>query len=155
MYQDYIGSVEKCTRKIWVWEGRSMTHREVTYVPGLYKIFDEILVYAADNKQRDPSMNSLSVGIDVSDCRICVYYSGQGIPIERHLEDGVYMPEMIFGDLSNCEDIAGGRNSYGVKLANLFSTEFIIETVDSRLQKKYKQVTYFGCPLHLSSPSCS
>ena len=62
---------------------------------------------------------------------------------------------MIFGDLSNCEDIAGGRNSYGVKLANLFSTEFIIETVDSRLQKKYKQVTYFGCPLHLSSPSCS
>ena len=140
-----------------------MTHREVTYVPGLYKIFDEILVYAADNKQRDPSMNSLSVGIDVSDCRICVYYSGQGIPIERHhplpierhLEDGVYMPEMIFGDLSNCEDIAGGRNSYGVKLANLFSTEFIIETVDSRLQKKYKQVTYFGCPLHLSSPSCS
>ncbi|KAG2534318.1 DNA topoisomerase 2-like [Panicum virgatum] len=133
LLQDYIGSVEKCTRKIWVWEGRSMTHREVTYVPVLYKIFDEILVYAADNKQRDPSMDSLSVGIDVSDCRICVYYSGQGIPIERHLEDGVYMSEMISGDLSNCEDIAGGRNSYGVKLANLFSTEFIIETVDSRL----------------------
>ena len=54
---------------------------------------------------------------------------------------------MIFGDLSNCEDIAGGRNSYGVKLANLFSTEFIIEIVDIRVEKKYKQVTYFGCPL--------
>ena len=89
-----------------------MTHREVTYVPGLYKILDEILVYAADNKQRDPRMDSLSVGIDVSDCRICVYYSAQGVPIECHLEDGAYMPKMIFGDLSNCQDIAGGRNSY-------------------------------------------
>jgi DNA topoisomerase-2 len=140
--QDYIGSVEKCTRKIWVFEGRSMRHRFVTYVPGLYKIFDEILVYAADNKQRDPSMDSLNVEIDVAECRISIHYSGQGVPIERHPEDGVHMPEMIFGDLSNCEEIAGGRNSYGVKLANLFSTEFIIEIADSRREKKYKQVTY-------------
>ena len=65
------------------------------------------------------------------------------------------MPEMIFGDLSNCEDIAGGRNSYGVKLANIFSTEFIIEIVDIRVEKKYKQVKYFGCPLQLSSHACS
>lgn len=44
------------------------------------------------------------------------------------------MPEMIFGHLSNYEEITG------VKLANLFSTELFIETVDSRLEKKYKQV---------------
>ena len=52
--------------------------REVTYVFGLYKIFDEILIYATNNKQRDPSMDSLSVGIDVSDCRISIYYIDQG-----------------------------------------------------------------------------
>lgn len=48
------------------------------------------------------------------------------------------MPEMDFGDLSNYEEIVGGRNSYGVKLANLFSMEFAIETIDSHLERKYK-----------------
>jgi hypothetical protein len=32
-----------------------MVSRSVTYVPGLYKIFDEILVNAADNKVSPPS----------------------------------------------------------------------------------------------------
>jgi DNA topoisomerase-2 len=134
--QDYISSVEKCTRKMWVFEGRSMTHRVVTYVPSLYKIFDEILVYAA-------SMDSLNVEIDATECRISIHHSGQGVPIERHPEDDVYIPEMVFSDLSNCEEIAGGRNSYAVKLANLFSTEFIIQTVDSHVEKEYMQVTHY------------
>ncbi|KAF8683852.1 hypothetical protein HU200_044791 [Digitaria exilis] len=146
--QDYIGSVEKCTRKIWVLEGVSMAHRMVTYVPGLLNIFDEMLVYAADNKQRDPEMDSLRVEVDAAECRISIYYNGHGVPIELHPEEGVYMPEMIFGNLSSCEEIAGGRNSYGVKLTNLFSTEFVIETVDCRLEKKYKQVTYFSSRSH-------
>jgi DNA topoisomerase-2 len=34
------------------------------YVPGLYKIFDEILVNAADNKQRDKNMDMMKVGIE-------------------------------------------------------------------------------------------
>ena len=33
--------------------GGGMTLRDVSYVPGLYKIFDEILVNAADNKVRE------------------------------------------------------------------------------------------------------
>ncbi|XP_072147709.1 DNA topoisomerase 2-like isoform X2 [Setaria viridis] len=111
-----------------------MTHRVLTYVPGLYKIFDEILTYAADNKQRDPSMDSLRVEVDVDQCCISIYYNGRGVPIELHPEEGLYVPEMIFGHLSNYEEITG------VKLANLFSTELFIETVDSRLEKKYKQV---------------
>ncbi|CAL5084941.1 unnamed protein product [Urochloa decumbens] len=132
--QDYVGSVEKCTREIWVCEGNSLRRRVVTYVPGLYKIFDEVLTYAADNKQRDPSMDSLRVQVDVDECRISIYYNGQGVPIELHPDEGIYEPEMIFGHLSNYEEITG------VKLANLFSTEFIIETVDSHLEKKYKQI---------------
>ena len=42
-------------------ETNKMEQRELSYVPGLYKIFDEILVNAADNKQRDPTMNLLQV----------------------------------------------------------------------------------------------
>ena len=40
----YIGSVEKHTQPMWVFENGKMVHRNVTFVPGLYKIFDEILV---------------------------------------------------------------------------------------------------------------
>ena len=45
------------------------------------------------------------------------------------------MPELIFGHLltsSNYNDnekkVTGGRNGYGAKLCNIFSTEFIVET---------------------------
>ncbi|KAI4363914.1 hypothetical protein MLD38_020075 [Melastoma candidum] len=143
----YIGSVEKHAQKLWVYENDRMVHRQVSYVPGLYKIFDEILVNAADNKQRDPSMDSLKVVIDVERNSISVYNSGDGVPVEIHKEENVYVPELIFGHLltsSNYDDTVkkttGGRNGYGAKLTNIFSTEFVIETADGKRQRKYKQV---------------
>ncbi|KAK3030786.1 hypothetical protein RJ639_035451 [Escallonia herrerae] len=143
----YIGSIEKHTQSLWVWEGNQIVHRPITYVPGLYKIFDEILVNAADNKQRDPSMDWVKVVIDPDQNLISVYNSGDGVPVEVHQEEGVYVPEMIFGHLltsSNYDDTVkkttGGRNGYGAKLTNIFSTDFVIETADGKRQKKYKQV---------------
>ncbi|OAY39989.1 DNA topoisomerase 2 [Manihot esculenta] len=143
----YIGSIEKHTQSLWVYEDEKMVHRQVTYVPGLYKIFDEILVNAADNKQRDSTMDSLKVVIDVENNLISVYNNGDGVPVEIHKEEGVYVPELIFGHLltsSNYDDTVkkttGGRNGYGAKLTNIFSTEFVIETADGKRQKKYKQV---------------
>ena len=54
---------------MWVWDedgdgSGKMVFRDISYVPGLYKIFDEILVNAADNKQRDKSMNCIKIDID-------------------------------------------------------------------------------------------
>jgi DNA gyrase/topoisomerase IV subunit B len=51
---------------MWVYntEIDSMEMREVSYVPGVYKIFDEILVNAADNKQRDKNMDTIKVTVD-------------------------------------------------------------------------------------------
>ena len=62
----YIGSVEKITEVMWVYDNdkSALTQKEITYVPGLYKIFDEILVNAADNKVRDPKMDTIKVDID-------------------------------------------------------------------------------------------
>ncbi|KAL9226457.1 hypothetical protein vseg_002268 [Gypsophila vaccaria] len=144
----YIGSIQKHEQSLWVYNPDSkMEHRPISYVPGLYKIFDEILVNAADNKQRDPKMDRVEVVIDQQDNLISVYNTGDGIPVEIHKEEGVYVPELIFGHLltsSNYDDFekktTGGRNGYGAKLANIFSTEFIIETADGKRQLKYKQV---------------
>ncbi len=50
----YIGSVEKQSNDLWVYDknAKMMSYRKTQYVPGFYKIFDEILVNAADNKVR-------------------------------------------------------------------------------------------------------
>ena len=62
----YIGSVEFQEKQMWVFnsELESMEMRTVSFVPGIYKIFDEILVNAADNKQRDKNMDTIKVTID-------------------------------------------------------------------------------------------
>ncbi|KAE8447791.1 DNA topoisomerase 2 [Mollisiaceae sp. DMI_Dod_QoI] len=144
----YIGSVEQTTEKMWVFnsETSQMELRNVTFVPGLYKIFDEILVNAADNKQRDPTMKQIKVVVDREKGEISIENDGAGIPIEIHKKENIYIPEMIFGHLltgSNYDDdeakTTGGRNGYGAKLCNVFSTEFTLETQDSNTGKRYKQ----------------
>ena len=144
----YIGSVERTTEQLWVYNSTTevMENRKVSYVPGLYKIFDEILVNAADNKQRDKNMNELKVWVDAEKGVIAVRNNGRGIPIEVHDKEGIYIPEMIFGHLltsSNYDDeeakVTGGRNGYGAKLTNIYSTQFDLETVDSKQKKKYRQ----------------
>src|SRR6266496_2887985 len=92
-------------------------------------------------------MNTIKVNINKEEGMISIYNNGKGIPIEIHKEENVYVPELIFGHLltsSNYNDnekkVTGGRNGYGAKLANIFSTEFIVETVDSSAGKKYRQI---------------
>jgi len=135
----YVGSVNKVSQVMWVLDSGSsrIVQRPVTFVPGLYKIFDEILVNAADNKQRNSSMNSLQVTIDVVANTISVFNNGLGIPVAHHPVHGVWVPELIFGHLltsSNYDDsekkVTGGRNGYGAKLANIFSTRFTVEAAD-------------------------
>ncbi len=144
----YIGSTEKATQDMWVYDEKTdeIIRRSVSIVPGLYKIFDEIIVNAADNKQRDSNMTKLKVTLNETDGVISVWNNGRGIPIAVHSEHGVYVPELIFGHLltgSNFNDnekkTTGGRNGYGAKLANIFSTEFVVETTDRDSGKYYTQ----------------
>merc|ERR1712232_1421379 len=113
-----------------------------------YEIFDEILVNAADNSMRDPKgMDLIDIQIDKKEGFISVMNNGKGVPVVIHKEHKCYVPEMIFGQLltsdnydDNEKKVTGGRNGYGAKLTNVFSTKFIIETADRLAKKKYKQV---------------
>ena len=64
-----------------------MVNRTVTYVPGRYKIFDSILINAADNKQRDLSIDSLMVTIDVDGNSVRVYNNNDIIQVKIHHEE--------------------------------------------------------------------
>lgn len=144
----YIGSVEKVKENMWVYdlETEQIVQKEIEYVPGLYKIFDEILVNAADNKQRDKTMNLIKVDINAETNTISVWNNGQGIPVVMHKDENMYVPTMIFGHLltsSNYNDeeekVTGGRNGYGAKLCNIFSTKFSVETSAQDYKRQYKQ----------------
>ncbi|KAL7543375.1 hypothetical protein ACHAXR_013102 [Thalassiosira sp. AJA248-18] len=145
----YIGSTESVTQPMFVLNAETsrIEQREVTYTPGLYKIFDEIVVNAADNKQRDPNMDRMEVTVDAESNTISVLNNGKGIPVVMHSEHNCYVPTLIFGHLltgSNFDDdekkTTGGRNGYGAKLANIFSTEFIVECLDAEQGVKFTQV---------------
>ena len=76
---------------------------------------------------------------------ISIWNNGKGIPCEMHKEEKLYVPTLIFGHLltsSNYDDtekkVVGGRNGFGAKLCNIFSTKFTVETASNG--KKFKQV---------------
>ncbi|XP_070584241.1 DNA topoisomerase 2-beta isoform X3 [Erythrolamprus reginae] len=147
----YIGSVEPLTQLMWVFdEDIGMNCRDVTFVPGLYKIFDEILVNAADNKQRDKNMTCIKISIEPESNIISIWNNGKGIPVVEHKVEKMYVPALIFGQLltsSNYDDdekkVTGGRNGYGAKLCNIFSTKFTVETACKEYKHSFKQVNGF------------
>ncbi len=143
----YIGSIEPMTTQTWIYheDTNKMELENITYIPGLFKIFDEIIVNANDHKIRCPDLKNIKVTIDQETGKIGVENDGSGIDIELH-ESGVYAPELIFGHLLTSANydkdekkLTGGKNGYGAKLANIFSTYFRIETVDHTREKKYIQ----------------
>lgn len=152
----YIGSIEKTDIDTWIFdeENEKIIYKNIKYIPGLYKIFDEVLVNAIDQHVRTEhdekiinKVNVIKVNFDVEGNTISVYNNGEGIPIVEHKEHNVWIPELIFGHLltsSNYDKdekkITGGKNGYGAKLANIFSKKFKIETVDAERKLKYVQV---------------
>ena len=120
----YIGSVENdLLKNIFVFDDAEnmIVRRDKYIVLGLYKIFDEILVNAADNTVRDTKCNVIKVNIDKESGEIQVYNNGSTIPIEIHKDENMYVPEMIFGTLLTSGNydqkgkIVGGKNGLGSK----------------------------------------
>ena len=151
----YIGSIEKTELDTWVYDetSKKIKFENIKYIPGLYKIFDEVLVNAIDQHVRIENdekikhkVTNIKVNIDIDENKISVYNDGIGIPVIEHKEHKIHIPELIFGNLltssnydKNEKKVTGGKNGYGAKLANIFSTKFKIETVDSDRKLKYIQ----------------
>ncbi len=154
----YIGSTDLTTEQHWVFDEKlgKMVKETLTYCPGEYKIFDEILVNALDQcvrinqkinegeKDLIPVKN-IKVNYSLEENYISVQNDGEGISTELHPSENIYIPELIFGHLLTSGNydkknkVTGGKNGYGGKLANIFSTHFILETIDHWNQTKYVQ----------------
>lgn len=156
----YIGSVDSTKINTYIYEDdtKKMINSEISYVPGLLKIFDEVIVNAIDHstrlkmeekngKENIKHVKNIKITINKDTGYISVFNDGNGIDIVNHPEhNNVWIPEMIFSELltstnydKNEEKIIGGKGGLGTKLCNIFSKEFTIETVDHYRKKHYKQ----------------
>ena len=158
----YIGSVELVDANLWLHNddetcAKKIVLKQIEYLPGLYKLFDEGIVNCRDHVIR---MIQKSVSNTVPDHR-CVSYidisisddgtitmenDGNGIDVAKHPEYQIWIPEMIFGHLRtstnyNQEEkrIVGGKNGFGFKLVLIWSTYGKVETVDHIRGLKYTQ----------------
>jgi DNA topoisomerase-2 len=154
----YIGSVEQVESVVWVLDETQskIVEKNITYIPALFKLFDEGIVNCRDHVVRmqqaenNSVPNSLPVTyIDISvqpDGSIMMCNDGNGIDIAQHPEYKIWIPEMIFGHLRTSTNydktekkIVGGKNGFGFKLVLIWSTYGYIETVDHVRGLKYTQ----------------
>jgi DNA topoisomerase-2 len=156
----YVGSTKTNEETRWLYDEPSgkMVWRNVRFNPGLYKIFDEIIVNARDEFVRSTitagmtPVKHIDITVAVSgegDTVISVENDGDGINIEMDPEQKVMIPEMIFGHLltsSNYdkseEKIVGGKNGYGGKCTNILSKLFTVDIKHPHSGKQYSQSWY-------------
>lgn len=144
----YVGSTEPETRRavpVFNPFTGSMERRDVAVSDALLKVFQEVLANAADNKLRDPRGQTF-VRVTLTPTGFTVTNDGATIPCEVHPVHGVYVASMVFGEMmsgSNFDDskarTTSGRNGAGVKLTNIFSTRFEVETFDVARRKRLRQ----------------
>jgi DNA topoisomerase-2 len=154
----YIGSVEQVDDILWILneDGNKIIQKNIKYIPGLFKLFDEGIVNCRDHVIRmlqavaNNVANALPVtNIDISiqeDGTIIMINDGNGIDVAEHPEYKIWIPELIFGHLRTSTNydktekkIVGGKNGFGFKLVLIWSTQGSVETVDHIRGLKYKQ----------------
>ena len=105
----YIGSVEEIDSEQWVIEGDRIVEKNIKYIPGLFKLFDEGIVNCRDHvvrmlqaiangQQNVLPVTNIEITID-ADGTITMLNDGNGIDVAEHPEHKIWIPEMIFGHL--------------------------------------------------------
>ena len=154
----YIGSVEKVDSDLWILndDQSRIVEKNISYIPALFKLFDEGIVNCRDHVIRmqqaiqNKAENALPVNyIDIciqDDGTIVMMNDGNGIDIAEHPEYKIWIPELIFGHLRTSTNydktekkIVGGKNGFGFKLVLIWSTYGSVETVDHVRGLKYVQ----------------
>lgn len=134
----YIGSTSLETRNILL----DYQFQTVQFVPGLFKIINEIIDNSLDEYIRTQGKFANKIEVIMTDTSVTVRDNGRGIPIEQIADpDGkkVYKPVAAwtrpragsnFSDDSNRE--TAGMNGVGSALTNIFSKSFIGDTSDGK-----------------------
>ena len=138
----WVGSIKPEEKDLFIYniDTAKMQNKTIEYIPAMLKVVDEVISNSCDEFRRKDNMGltQLFVTISKKKGRIIVRDNG-GIPIVKHKEAGVYVPEFIFGRLrtsSNYDDTEDrsvvGTNGVGSSLTNVFSKYFEVESADRK-----------------------
>jgi DNA topoisomerase-2 len=119
----------------------------IRFVPGVERIFLEILANASDNANMSRRMGTDAGKIDIlmNNSHISITNYGLPMPVEEHPDaPGKYVPEVSFGRLLTSrhyenERNESGTNGIGSKATNIFSKEFTCIVHDHVRHWKYTQ----------------
>lgn len=116
----------------------------VEFVPALLKLFDEVVTNALDAATKDPTVTNISVSL--GDDFMSVRNNGAGMPVGVHPEHGIPLVEMVFGHLNTGtnfdeseERTVAGLHGLGIKLCNIFSSEFTVSVRDGATGSTHEQ----------------
>ena len=160
----YTGSMALTDYDTFVMADETIIAKQVSIVPGLYKIVDEALVNARDHVVRmreqisatqiagaqtvndNLPVTEIDITIDAVEGLITIYNNGNGIDVAKHPEENIWIPELIFAHLrtstnydKEAKKTTGGKNGFGIKLAFIWSTWAKVETIDHKRGLKYVQ----------------
>ena len=138
----WVGSTKEEERSFYIYNSDTskMEQKDLVYVPAMLKVVDEVISNSCDEYRRKDNMglNQLIVTILPKENKVIVRDNG-GIPVAKHNDAGVYVPEFIFGRLrtsSNYDDTEDrnivGTNGVGSALSNVFSKSFKVTTADKK-----------------------
>jgi len=136
----YIGSINPHTASTFIHNQieKNFVKKELTFCPGLLKVFDEVISNSIDfSKRPDGShLDTIKVTIDKGTGKITVFDNG-GITVVKHKDYNQWIPEMVFElkSGSNFDDdsddgFSAGQNGEGASLTAIFATEFNVITSD-------------------------
>jgi len=126
----YIGSIRPITEKRYIIEENKFIETDITYIPGLIKIFEEILDNSVDAFVDHNFEGNPKIKITIEKDFFIIEDNGPGIPNKKIEND--YMAKIAWGEAkagSNFEGErkAAGMNGVGSYLTNVFSKSFIGE----------------------------
>lgn len=133
----YIGAVDKAESEEFVLEDGKLQKKEISYVPALVKIINEILDNSIDEAVRTDFQFANKIKVGVTETSVSIEDNGRGIPVKKIDGTDHYMPVAAFCQArtgSNFEDDKDrstiGMNGVGSFATNVFSNVFEVDTAD-------------------------
>jgi len=138
----YLGSSTLTKSKEFIIDNDRFVETEIEYVPGLVKIFNELIDNSIDEFVRTKGQYATKIDVEMDRTRFKVQDNGRGIPVtEVEAPEGTfYQPELAWTHAragSNFEDENSttiGTNGVGSMIASVFSKEFIGISNDGNLK---------------------
>lgn len=138
----YIGAVNLTKTSDYILQDGKILYKEISYVPGLIKIINEIIDNSVDVAIKSKFKHCDTISVKITSDTVEVFDNGTGIPVQKNA-DGHYLAELAWGHAragSNFDDDENrtqiGMNGVGSFATNCFSKKFVGHTDDGN--KSYK-----------------